>query len=102
MEPEESGSLTSDSTTKLESSKPYDTGIKDRNIDQWNRIENPELATRPLEFLLWLQWLMNLTRNMRLQVRSMDLLSGLRIWRCCELWCRSQTWLGSHIAVALV
>uniref|UniRef100_A0A8D1NJ23 Adenylosuccinate synthetase n=1 Tax=Sus scrofa TaxID=9823 RepID=A0A8D1NJ23_PIG len=25
---------------------------------------------------------------------------GLRIRRCCELWCRSQTWLGTGIAVA--
>ena len=25
---------------------------------------------------------------------------GIQI--CCELWCRSQTWLESHIAVALV
>ena len=28
-------------------------------------------------------------------------LSGLRIRRCCELWCRSQTRLGSGVAVAL-
>ena len=28
------------------------------------------------------------------------LLYGLTIWRCCELWCRLQTWLGSHVAVA--
>uniref|UniRef100_A0A8D1EAR0 VWFA domain-containing protein n=1 Tax=Sus scrofa TaxID=9823 RepID=A0A8D1EAR0_PIG len=27
---------------------------------------------------------------------------GLRIWRCRELWCRSQTWLRSHVAVAVV
>ena len=26
--------------------------------------------------------------TMRLQVRSLALLSGLRIWRCRELWCR--------------
>ena len=32
---------------------------------------------------------------MRLRVRSLALLSGLRIWCCRELWCRSQTWLGS-------
>ena len=38
---------------------------------------------------------------MRLQVRSLALLSGLRIQRCRELWCRSQMWLGSHVAVAL-
>ena len=38
---------------------------------------------------------------MRLQVQSLPLLSGLRIWRCRELWCRLQTRLGSHVAVAL-
>ena len=40
--------------------------------------------------------------TMRIQVQSLALLSGLRIWRCHELWCRSQTWLGSGIAVAVV
>ena len=39
------------------------------------------------------QRLMNLTR-------SLALLGVLRIW-CCELWCRSQTRLGSHVAVAV-
>ena len=29
-------------------------------------------------------------------------LSGLRVWRCCELWCRSQTRHRSGIAVAVV
>ena len=38
---------------------------------------------------------------MRLRVQSLALLSGLRIWRCCELWCRLQTQLRSCIAVAL-
>ena len=28
-------------------------------------------------------------------------LSGLRIWHCHELWCRSQMQFGSHIAVAV-
>ena len=28
-------------------------------------------------------------------------LSGLRILRCCELWCRSQMWLRSSVAVAV-
>ena len=48
------------------------------------------------------QWLQNLTIIHRTWVRSLVLLSGLRIWRCHELWCRSQTWLGSHISVALI
>ena len=40
--------------------------------------------------------------TMRLQVRSLASLSGLRIRRCHELWCRSQTQLRSCIAVAVV
>ena len=34
-------------------------------------------------------------------VRSLALLSGLRIHCCGELWCRSQMWLWSHVAVAV-
>jgi len=37
----------------------------------------------------------------RLWVRSPASLSGLRIQRCHELWCRSQTWLRSGTAVAM-
>ena len=33
--------------------------------------------------------------SMRSWVRSLALLSGSRIWHCCELWYRSQMWLGS-------
>ena len=40
MELEESPCLTSDSTTKLQSSKQYGTG---RNIDKWNKTESPEI-----------------------------------------------------------
>ena len=40
--------------------------------------------------------------TMRLRVRSLCSLSGLRIRRCRELWCRSQTQLGSGTAVAVV
>ena len=37
---------------------------------------------------------------MRMWVRSLALLSGLRIQHCCELQCRSQLRLGSGVAVA--
>ena len=39
---------------------------------------------------------------MRMQLRSLALLSGLRIQRCHELQCRSKMWLGSGIVVAMV
>ena len=47
------------------------------------------------------QGLMNPTRNHRLRVRSLALLSGLRIRCFCKLWCKSQTQLVSGVAVAL-
>ena len=39
---------------------------------------------------------------MKTQVGSLASLSGLRSQHCHELCCRSQTWLGSHIIVAVV
>ena len=38
---------------------------------------------------------------MKMQVQSLASLSGLRIRSCYELWCRSQTWLGSQVTVAM-
>ena len=38
--------------------------------------------------------------SMRKWVRSLALLSGLRIRRCCELWCRLQMRLRPYVAVA--
>ena len=46
-------------------------------------------------------WLTIQQGTMRLQVQSLALLGGLRIWRCCGLWCKSQAWFGSCVAVAL-
>ena len=40
--------------------------------------------------------------TMRFRVRPLASLHGLRIWCCCDLWCRSQMQLGSGVAVALV
>ena len=42
MELEESTFLTSGYTTKLQSSRQYGTGTN-RNTDQWNKIESPEI-----------------------------------------------------------
>ena len=39
---------------------------------------------------------------LKMQVRSLAWLSGLRIRLCRELWCRSQTQLGSTVAMAVV
>ena len=46
------------------------------------------------------QRLKNLTSIQRTRLQLLASLSGLRIWH--ELWYRSQTQLGSHLAVALV
>ena len=40
--------------------------------------------------------------SMRTKVRSLAFLSGLRIWRCRELWCRSQKQSRSFIAAAVM
>ena len=47
------------------------------------------------------QWERTWVVSMRMQVPSLASLSGSGIQRCCELWCRQQTLLESHIAVAV-
>ena len=59
------------------------------------------LRTWLQEFLSWLSGLRIRLGTIRFRVWSLASLTGLRIRHCHELWCRSQTRLGSGIAVAL-
>ena len=47
------------------------------------------------------QWLTNPTRSHEVVDSIPGLTQWLRIQHCCELWCRSQTWLGSRVAVTV-
>ena len=38
---------------------------------------------------------------MRRRVPSLASISGVGLWRCCELWCGSRTYLESHVAVTV-
>ena len=61
----------------------------------------PKQKWQTQEFLMWLSRLRTWLVAMRMQVPSLASLSGLRIWHCHELWCRSQMRLGSGVAVAV-
>ena len=52
--------------------------------------------------LVVVQWVKDLTLSLRMWVQSLASLSGLRIWCGCKLWHRSQMWLASSVAMAVV
>ena len=47
------------------------------------------------------QWKQMQLVSTRMWVRSLTLFSASEIHHCRELWCRSQMWLGSRVAVAV-
>ena len=47
------------------------------------------------------QWVKKLTSIHEEEIRPLASISGLKIQHCHELWCRSQTWLGSGVAVVV-
>ena len=52
MEPEESGSLTSDYTISY-SNKNSMVLIQKRNIDQWNRMDSPRISPDTFDHLIY-------------------------------------------------
>ena len=81
---------------------------------KWRNMSHPRSNVNMLDFHLvssciwndWgvpimAQWFTIRLGTMRFWVRSLASISALRIGCCCELWCSSQTLLGSYVAVAL-
>ena len=69
-------------------------GLSDIRLD-------PASGSPGLEFL-WLSRLRTRLVSTRMWVRSLALLSGLRIQCCHELWWRLQMWLRSRVTVAVM
>ena len=59
-------------------------------------------APRGLGVPVVVQWKQIRLASVRMRVRSLASTSGLGIWHCRELGCRSQMLLGSGVAVAVV
>ena len=54
------------------------------------------------EFPIMAQWKQIRLGTMTLWAHPWPHSVGYEIWHYRELWCRSQTWLRSHVAVAVV
>ena len=66
------------------------------------RLDNTHFfKNTPREFSLWLKGKRTLLVSMRMRVRSLASLNGLRIQHCLELWCRLQMQFKCCIAVAV-
>ena len=77
-------------------------GSKELTVHGTRDAEALQYFKKTWEFLLWLSGLSTRLVFLRMWVRSLGSLGGLRIQPCCELWCRSQKPLGSCIAAAVV
>ena len=75
--------------------------VKERKYFMLCRFSGWSCITHTPGVLIVAQWLTNLTRIHEDEGLIPASLSGLRILRCHELWCRLQMWLGSQAAVAL-
>ena len=66
---------------------------------EWSGDDHQKIPRKWVPILA--QWKQIQLGTMSLWVWSLASLSRLRIWHCRELWCRSQMWLRSGIAVTL-
>ena len=73
---------------------------RERNVLRYQGFVGPQRKGSGV--LAVAQWKWIWLAFLRMQVGSpATSLGGLRIWHCQELWCRSQTRLGSHVSVTV-